>query len=91
MILGITATLTILSYALYAVAPQRPNGFVLTVGPVTYCVLRYSHQILVEGQGESPERLLMQDRMMWVGIVFWAVLCATLLYGGDWIPFRTLH
>ena len=40
----------------------------IPVLPEMYCVLRYSYKMLVEGHGQSPERVLYTDRMLWVGI-----------------------
>jgi len=55
--MGITATLTITAYSLYCISPIHDPTLVITVLPVVYCQLRYAHQVLVEGKGQSPERL----------------------------------
>ena len=79
--IGITATLTVMSYSLYCIAPHHGPAMVVTVLPVMYCVLRYAYKMLVEGHGQSPERLLYTDRMLWVGIASWVVLSVAVIYG----------
>jgi 4-hydroxybenzoate polyprenyltransferase len=86
--IGVTATLTITTYTLYCVAPHHDPTMVVTVLPVVYCVLRYAHQVLVENRGQSPERLLYADRMLWVGVVAWVALAVFVIYArpGLFIP-----
>jgi 4-hydroxybenzoate polyprenyltransferase len=80
MVFGITATITILTYMLFALGGQHDPTMVITVVPVVYCVLRYAHQVAVEGTGESPEALFLKDKMMWIGVGSWVVLCVLILY-----------
>jgi 4-hydroxybenzoate polyprenyltransferase len=80
MIFGITATLTILTYTLFTVSRQHDPTMTITVIPVVYCVLRYAHQVVVEKAGHSPEMLLWRDKMMWIGVGSWLLLCVSILY-----------
>jgi 4-hydroxybenzoate polyprenyltransferase len=82
MVLGITATVTILTYMLFTVSSHHDPTLVITVVPVVYCVLRYAHQVMFEGLGQSPEALFLRDKMMWVGVGTWLVMCVFILYGG---------
>ena len=68
MVLGVTATITILTYMLFTVSSQHDPTLVLSVVPVVYCVLRYAQQVMVYRLGQSPEALFLQDKMMWVGV-----------------------
>jgi 4-hydroxybenzoate polyprenyltransferase len=80
MAIGVTATLTITTYTLYCVAPHHDPTMVVTVLPVVYCVLRYAHQVIVQNRGQSPERLLYADRMLWIGVVSWVFLAVFVIY-----------
>jgi 4-hydroxybenzoate polyprenyltransferase len=82
MVLGITATITILTYMLFTVNSSHDPTLVLTVFPVVYCVLRYAHQVTVERMGQSPEALFIGDKMMWLGVGTWLVMSGVILYGG---------
>jgi 4-hydroxybenzoate polyprenyltransferase len=82
MVLGITATITILTYMLFTVSSHHDPTLVLTVFPVVYCVLRYAHQVMVDRLGQSPEALFLRDKMMWIGVGAWLVLSGVILYGG---------
>jgi 4-hydroxybenzoate polyprenyltransferase len=82
MVLGITATVTILTYMLFTVSSHHDPTLVVTVIPVVYCVLRYAHQVMVEQLGQSPEALFIKDKMMWIGVGTWLTLCGLILYGG---------
>ena len=55
LLLGMTATLAILCYALYTVTGHRGNAsLVVTVPLVTYGVARYLLLVTVEGEGRPP-------------------------------------
>lgn len=82
MVLGITATITILTYMLFTVCSHHDPTLVITVVPVVYCVLRYAHQVMFERLGQSPEDLFLRDKMMWIGVGAWLVMCGLVLYGG---------
>jgi 4-hydroxybenzoate polyprenyltransferase len=80
LVFGVTATITILTYMQFAVGGHHDPTMVVTVIPVVYCVLRYAHQVAFEGSGESPEALFLKDKMMWIGVGSWLVLCILILY-----------
>jgi 4-hydroxybenzoate polyprenyltransferase len=81
LLMGVTAALTVVSYALFTVAAHRNSSLVITVVPVVYCVFRYLLLVVVHSQGESPENILTSDRMLWVGMFAWVVMCVAVLYG----------
>jgi 4-hydroxybenzoate polyprenyltransferase len=82
MVLGVTATITILTYMLFTVSSSHDPTLVLSVVPVVYCVLRYAQQVMVYRLGQSPEALFLQDKMMWIGVGAWVVISGLVLYGG---------
>ena len=65
MQLAMTATMSILCYALYTVTRYPGNAsLVVTVPLVTYGVTRYMLLVMVDGHGEAPEKLLVSDRLL---------------------------
>lgn len=77
-LLGLSAALTILCYALFTV--QRNPTLVVTILPVVYCVMRYLLHVMVHGRGESPDRLLLTDRRIGAAVAVWLALCIVILY-----------
>ncbi len=81
MQLAMTATMSVLCYALYTVTRHPGNAsLVVTVPLVTYGVARYMLLVMVEGQGEAPEKLLVSDRLLIGTAVLWLALCVLILY-----------
>ncbi len=80
MVIGMMCGMTILTYSLYSVSSHHNPSLVVTVVPVVYCVLRYGHQVIVKGRGESPEEILLSDPMLAIGILCWMLLCVAVLY-----------
>lgn len=82
----ITATSTIVTYALYAVTtPYRPKGIsanmvLFTIPFVLYAIFRYLYLVQVQGQGGSPEDMLVTDRLLLVAVVGWAIALLVILY-----------
>jgi 4-hydroxybenzoate polyprenyltransferase len=77
--MGISATLTLMCYMLYTIAPETREthgtaNLIYTVPPVFYAILRFIFRVQ-DARGESPEELLLSDRIMlltggvWVGLV----------------------
>jgi hypothetical protein len=80
-LLAITATMAIFCYALYTVTGHQGNAtLVVTVPLVTYGVTRYMLLVMVHGKGESPERLLVSDRLLVTTAAAWVALCVIILY-----------
>jgi 4-hydroxybenzoate polyprenyltransferase len=77
--MSISATLTLMCYMLYTIAPETQQthhtaNLVYTVPPVFYAMFRFIFKVQ-EARGESPEELLLSDRVMmgtgaaWAGLV----------------------
>lgn len=77
--MGISATLTLMCYMLYTIAPETrethgTGNLIYTVPPVFYAMFRFIFKVQ-DARGESPEELLLRDRIMmltaaaWVGLV----------------------
>lgn len=76
----LTATLSIITYAMYTTSANHSPNLVVTTLPVIYCILRYLYKVVVERFGESPDRLLYTDRMLWIGTLIWVVMVGIVLY-----------
>jgi 4-hydroxybenzoate polyprenyltransferase len=81
ILLAMTATMSILCYALYTVTHQPGDAtLVVTVPLVTYGVMRYMLLVTVHGGGESPERLLISDYRLVGTAAVWVALCVLIIY-----------
>jgi 4-hydroxybenzoate polyprenyltransferase len=80
LLLTMTASMTIMCYALFTAASHKNPTLIVTILPVVYCVSRYLHRVMLHGQGGSPEDVLFSDRMLWLGILTWLGLCILILY-----------
>ena len=82
LLLAMTATMAILCYALYTVTGRQGNAsLVMTVPLVTYGITRYMLLVMVQGEGDAPERLLVSDRVLFAIVAAWVLLCVFVLYG----------
>ncbi|MFO0954128.1 MAG: decaprenyl-phosphate phosphoribosyltransferase [Isosphaeraceae bacterium] len=81
LLLAMTATMSILCYSLYTVTGHQGNAtLVVTVPLVTYGVTRYMLLVMVHGEGEAPEKLLVKDPMLVLTAVLWVSLCVLIIY-----------
>jgi 4-hydroxybenzoate polyprenyltransferase/predicted HAD superfamily phosphohydrolase YqeG len=78
--IGITATTSIVSYALYSVLAAAHPAMVYSNAFVVFAVLRYLF-ISWEGHGaERPERLLMRDAPIVTSVFLWFAFVSVLYY-----------
>jgi 4-hydroxybenzoate polyprenyltransferase len=82
--LSVAASLAIMSYSLYCIAPQtqeRVGSFHLawTIPVVVYGIFRYYCLSGISGQGD-PVRVLVKDRAMWFTGVAWIIVVVLVLY-----------
>ena len=81
MILVMTATMSILCYALYTVTGYQGNAtLVITVPLVTYGIIRYMLLVMVHGAGVAPDRLLVTDPVLLGTAGLWVALCVVIIY-----------
>lgn len=78
LLLGISASITIVTYMLYTVSPEtialhRTDKLIFTTPFVVYCVYRFLLKVQEEGRGE-PVKLILKDR-------------GFLLAGSSWLVF----
>ena len=80
-LLTMSSTMAILCYATFTVASNKNPSLVVTIVPVVYCVYRYMLQVIIHAKGESPDKLLLSDKRLWLGIACWLVTYVTISYG----------
>lgn len=85
MLLGIVASATLVSYAIYTIWPGTVEkvggtGLVYTVPFVVYGVLRYVYLVLAEGRGGVPSRALVSDRPLGIDVLLWVGAVALIIY-----------
>ena len=81
ILLSMTATMAILCYSLYTVTGYQGNAtLVVTVPLVTYGVIRYMLLVMVRGEGEAPEKLLVSDPALIATALVWVSLCVLIIY-----------
>jgi 4-hydroxybenzoate polyprenyltransferase len=63
--------LSILTYALFAILSAPTPDLILTVPFVVYGIFRYLSLVRNGPLGESPERLVLQDRALFLNSLLW--------------------
>lgn len=86
MIAVVTAS-TVVSYALYTLAPETVEKFgtdrlVWTLPFVLYGILRYLYLVHQKEEGGNPSKVLLNDRPILVTVALWAATVVTLIYHG---------
>jgi 4-hydroxybenzoate polyprenyltransferase len=86
MIAVVTAS-TVVSYALYTLAPETISRFgtdrlVWTLPFVLYGILRYLYLVHQKEEGGNPTEVLLNDRPILVAVALWAATVVTLIYHG---------
>ena len=81
-----TATLTIFTYALYAIDlgdtganVPADNTMMVTIPFVAYGIYRYLYLLYVKGEGEAPETVLLRDRPTLLNGFLWLAVASTIL------------
>ena len=64
------ATMAVVSYAVFTTSGGRDPTLAITVLPVVYAVFHYERLTLLAGS-EQPERLLLEDRVIWLCVALW--------------------
>ncbi len=81
-----TATLTIFTYALYAIDlgdtganVPADNTMMVTIPFVAYGIYRYLYLLYVKGEGEAPEIVLLRDRPSLINGFLWLAVASAIL------------
>ena len=81
----ITASATLMSYALYSIDPfvcQRlqTNGLILTLPLVLFGIFRYLGLVYQRNEGGSPTQVVLKDRGMQLILALYLLACVTLIH-----------
>ncbi len=84
--ISLTTSTTLITYLLYAVAPETvakfgPRGMLIGAPFVFYGLLRYLHLVYTEGRGGSPTELVATDRGVLAAAIGFAIASAFVIYG----------
>ena len=87
MIAVVTAS-TVVSYALYTLAPETVEKFgtdrlVWTLPFVLYGILRYLYLVHQKDEGGNPSRVLLNDRPILATVALWAATVVAVIYYGS--------
>jgi 4-hydroxybenzoate polyprenyltransferase len=82
---AVVTAATLISYALYAMAPETVEKFgtdklIYTVPFVLFGIFRYLYLIHKKGMGESPETVIVRDAYLLVDILLWVGCVGLILY-----------
>ncbi len=78
ILLGISASITIVTYMLYTMAPETEalhgtDKIIFTTPPVVYCIYRYLLKVQEEGRGEGPVEIILKDRGFILAGCLWII------------------
>lgn len=76
----VTASSTLVSYAIYSFTAFEQKWMMLTVPFVLYGIFRYLYLMHQHLRGESPEKVLLTDTPLLVNILLWAATAEAILY-----------
>lgn len=87
MIAVVTAS-TLISYALYTLAPETVAKFgtdrlIWTLPFVLYGIFRYLYLVHRKEEGGNPTKVLLNDRPILVTVALWAATVVTVIYHGS--------
>lgn len=80
-LINATATITIISYALFTVTSQINPSLVVTVPIVYYAIMHYKYLVVVQEQGEEPDVILLKDSKIKLAIILWFFCYLVIFYG----------
>lgn len=83
--ISVVTSATVVCYLLYAFQSDtaaRHSGLLFTVPFVLYGMFRYLYLVYAQGQGESPEQMILADRPLLADLVLWAAVSAMVLWKG---------
>lgn len=80
---SIVTTSTVISYAIFTFTSGHTIHLMWTIPIVLYGIFRYLYLIHIEEKGESPERLLIEDKHLLVTVILYALTVFIVLYCFD--------
>ena len=98
-LLNSTATMTIMSYAIFTTSSGKNPSLVMTVPIVYYAIVYYKRLVMVLNIGEDPTLVILKDRKLQLAIILWLfVYLGIVIYDIQWFAevdsaglIKTLH
>lgn len=86
--IGVVTASTLVSYALYTLAPETIEKFgtdrlVWTLPFVLYGIFRYLYLVHKKAEGGNPTQVLLNDRPILVTVALWAATVVAVIYHGS--------
>ena len=78
-LVGIVASSTVVSYAVYAITAHETRALAVTIPFVVFGIFRYLLLLHRTTGGEEPENVLVSDVPILVTVALWAATCAVIL------------
>lgn len=75
-----SATMTVLSYALFTATSGKNPTLVVTVPIVYYAVMHYKFLVMVRNVGQEPEQILLLDNRIRLSILLWLTCYMVIFY-----------
>ncbi|MGG3836652.1 decaprenyl-phosphate phosphoribosyltransferase [Paenibacillus dendritiformis] len=72
-LISIVATATVISYSLFTFTAGRTTHLMWTIPFVIYGIFRYLYLIHVEKKGGAPDRLLFEDKHIFVTVILYVI------------------
>ncbi|MEM7182840.1 MAG: decaprenyl-phosphate phosphoribosyltransferase [Spirochaetota bacterium] len=85
LMMGIVATLTIMSYAMYTISPDtienlKTDRLFFTIPLVVYAIFRSLYIIYIKNMGHNPTKAILTDISVLSSGVIWTVMVIVLMY-----------
>lgn len=80
-LLNSSATMAVMSYAMFTATSGKSPTLIITVPIVYYAITHYTRLVLQEDRGEEPDQILLRDRTIQISIVLWLVCFIAIFYG----------
>lgn len=86
-IIAVTIASVIMSYSLYTFSAEnlpKNHAMMVTIPFVLYGLFRYLYLIHLQGQGGSPEEILLRDKPTLIAAALWGLTVALILATRNW-------
>lgn len=85
LMMGIVATMTLLSYVMYTMNPDTIDNLgtdkmIYTIPIVTYAILRSLYIIYIKNMGHNPSRAILTDLSVLISGALWLITVVSLMY-----------
>lgn len=90
--IGVVTASTLMSYALYTMAPEtvaklHTSNMIFTTPFVIYGIFRYLYLVHQKEEGGNPSSVLLSDKPILINILLWGVVSVFFIYGKSWLTF----